>query len=67
MRVTQRDIRLVYKCTLELLKNQSQLAIEAMMDISPTIVSIVAVIIVPVVNDIIALTEKLAIGECRHH
>lgn len=49
MRETRRDNRLVYNRALELLKNQSQLAIEAKMDRSPTIANIAAVIIVPTV------------------
>lgn len=66
MRETRRDNRLVYNRVLELLKNQSQLAIEAKMDRSPTIANIAAVIIVPTVNDIIALNEILSTDECRH-
>ncbi len=66
MRETRRDNRLVYNRALELLKNQSQLAIEAKMDRSPTIANIAAVIIVPTVNDIIALNEILSTDECRH-
>ncbi len=66
MRETRRDNRLVYNRALELLKNQSQLAIEAKMDRSPTIANIAAVIIVPTVKDIIALNEILSIDECRH-
>lgn len=67
MRETRRDNRLVYNRVLELLKNQSQLVIEAKMERSPTIANITAVIIVPIVNDIIALNVILATGECHRH
>lgn len=67
MRAARRDMRPVYSCAFKLLKNQSQLAIAATTDNSPTMANIAAVIIEPIVNDIIIQREKLAIGECRRH
>lgn len=67
MRAARRDMRPVYSCAFKLLKNQSQLAIAATTDNSPTMANIAAVIIEPIVNDIVIQREKLAIGECRRH
>lgn len=66
MRAARRDMRLVYIRALELLKNQSQLAIDAVMDRSPTIANIIAVMIAPVVKVIIVQNEILIIDECYH-
>ena len=67
MRAARRDMRPVYSCAFRLLKNQSQLAIAATTDNSPTMANIAAVIIAPMVNDIVIQRERLATDECRRH